>query len=153
MVTMPTETETICKELIEHVLFCLQTVLVLPELFAFTHLSSNRIYQVQLKRYAVTFAVWRSKTLLFKAEHWRWINWISIYRYWGFIGFDANWFLLLSLPIWYILCYLLGYVPYLRWQLLAIILSLAEITDLRNGAMQSNEQGNNEFVDGHFWLC
>lgn len=147
MVTMPTE--TICKQLIEHILFCLRTVLVLPEMFAFTcHLTEF----VKFKRFAVIFAALWSKTLLSKAEHRRWINWV-FYRYWGFIGFDANWFHCLSFPIWYILCYLLGYVPYLRWQLLAIILSLAEITDLRNGAMQSNKQGNNEFVDGHFWLC
>lgn len=37
MVVMPTETETICKELTKNFLFCFQTVLVLPELFAFAH--------------------------------------------------------------------------------------------------------------------
>lgn len=40
MVTMPTETETICKELTENFLLCLQTVLVLPDLFEFAcHLT------------------------------------------------------------------------------------------------------------------
>lgn len=65
---MPTETETICKQLIEHILLCLQTVLVLPELFAFTcHLTEF----VKFKRYAVIFAVLWSKTLLSKAKHQR----------------------------------------------------------------------------------